>query len=1074
MLALTYLDTRLKKAPRLLAWGFVLCAAAGLAEAREITYPVGSDIVIDITQAPYNADPTGVVDAGPIIQQAVLDAVEQQGPAGQEAAPIVYLPNGRYRIGTPVVLETETPGGQWRMLQGQSKEGVVLFCDDNDPDFQDANNPTALVSFFEGDWTNNAFTNLFENFTVEVGAGNPGAVGVRFHGNNVARLENVRIVSLDPEGVGAIGLDLKESISAPGIIKHVEVEGFDIGVDIANPGTTAQAWTIDELTIRNQNVVGIQSYRKAVQITDLVSVNTVPVYISQFLDGMVTLINADLSTPDGVTSEATAITMNGDFLYLRDITMSGYANLIDDNGVLTETLGPDEVYRNGPTYSVWDDALDGFAELPIVEIPDVPWEAPEMWEIVYPVEGDDTEVIQAALLSGAKTVFLYPGLYEITNSLRVGPDVQRIASHWARIQWRGELFESGGAIFYWEESNHDVVTIERLAANWWGNSKEYLLHNATNADMVLRDNFWVGGGVYRNEPTEGRLFVEDCHNVPGGQVFRNDLPSWIITNQQTWARQFNPEMAWPLLTVDGGTFWVSGFKFGEQQGPVVIARNQAVVEFLGGYMNVTHGVDLEPIDVPMIETHDAQVSIRLIERAGELYGPPNWNFRHRFISRETRNGETRDLSTRDDSIVHRDSASRNGPGWGGAMVPLYSSLIDPALYPGNVAPTIEAGASVAATVQGGAQLLAVATDSDGPAAKPAVHWRMTDGPGAAYFSDAASRTSRVRVSRPGTYTFVATASDGLLKIDSAPVVVEFLPEPETISLAGNAMKRLSDSAPRDGQADTELASIFLYAGDFRVPNTPEEMEIRLHMEAPVYQFAGRSGDIASATLHLTPKSLSNPPLLDVVRTTELDTGLVSIRDFSSDSTLAGQVEPGAWSVKVTHEVDVTAALKAVLDDGRDALAVQLRMSGGPNDDAVNNFVEFYGASLSTPQYDPYLAIELVNPPAFSVTESIALAPDGTGFVSPLNYLTDFGGGWWFSYTLSRLLFLPDESTLSSLWMYTAGLGWTWTQDGLFPFIYSQERAAWMYAWPDTAPNWFYDYSMQAWVIITPDGNVTLP
>lgn len=51
-------------------------------------------IFCDLTQAPYNADPTGVVDAGPILEQAIIDC-----PANQ----VIYLPSGTYLIDTSVL-----------------------------------------------------------------------------------------------------------------------------------------------------------------------------------------------------------------------------------------------------------------------------------------------------------------------------------------------------------------------------------------------------------------------------------------------------------------------------------------------------------------------------------------------------------------------------------------------------------------------------------------------------------------------------------------------------------------------------------------------------------------------------------------------------------------------------------------------------------------------------------------------------------------------------------------------------------------------------------------------------------
>jgi hypothetical protein len=1035
-----------------------LCVFAAL-DAREIRYPEGQGFVLDITQAPYNADTTGTEDVSLIIEEAVAAARNRAVPL------VVYFPNGTYRISNPVVLEERTPGGQWIMLEGESRDGVVIRLDDNAPAFQNPLSPRAVISFFEGDWTNNAFTNLFKNFTVEVGAGNPGAIGVRFHGNNVARMENVRVVSMDPAGVGRIGVDLKPAVSSPGVIKRVEIDGFDIGFDLSNSGTTAYGWLLDEITVRNQHVAGIQTHRKGVSILNLYSVNTVPAVNSLFRDGMLTIIGADLRTPGGIAVQEAAVVGKGDFLYLRDAVTEGYSHAVNDNGQLIAPLQLGESYRNGPAYYTWGESLQDFSHLPIELTPEVPWDDPSEWAVVDPnAQGDDTEALQAALLSGARTVYLKPGFFNLTSSVRVGPNVQRIASNWARIQWSGGLFQSGKAIFYWEESNHDVVIFDRIAANWLQNTYEYMVHNASQADMVLRDVFWIGGGVYRNEPTSGRLFIDQASNVPGGQQFRPDLASYVIVNQHTWARQFNPEMALPMLVVDGGTFWVSGFKFGEQQGPTLVARNQAQVEMLGGFMNVTHGVDLVPADVPILDIDNARVSARMIERAGEIYGPPNWNFRHRNVAREVRDGVTRLLPTTDPMVVHRDTVSRNGPGMGGAMIPFYTSLYDPALYSANTAPSIEAGASRVATLGGGAVLAAVAVDHDGPAERPSTHWRTIAGPGAAYFDNAAAAVTRVWVTIPGVYTFVATASDGLLQSDSNPVSIEFTVSSMELLYDGVKLQRLTDLPPRDGKADSALPLIFLYTGDFSTSPTTQEQEIRLHMEQVIRPWAGRAHEIESAVLQLTPKSLRDPLDIELHRTLEKDYGLVSLEDFAADSVTLQTLPASTFIVNETMFLDVTDALVAALNEGRDALALQLRPAGGPNDNGASNYVEFHGFTQNFPQYNPRLIINVTDTGVPGFSDYIAELPSGLGWVSPVGYLVG-AGDWWYSDGLQAWVHFHEPSQPDSIWMYLQALEWLWTNESIYPFVYDNLRSRWLFALEGEQAGWFYDLEINDWTWI---------
>lgn len=58
----------------------------------------------------------------------------------------------------------------------------------------------------QGAWTNTSFHNKFENFTIDVGKGNPGAIGIEFNSNNTGAMRNVDILSSDPEYAGFAGL----------------------------------------------------------------------------------------------------------------------------------------------------------------------------------------------------------------------------------------------------------------------------------------------------------------------------------------------------------------------------------------------------------------------------------------------------------------------------------------------------------------------------------------------------------------------------------------------------------------------------------------------------------------------------------------------------------------------------------------------------------------------------------------------------------------------------------------------------------------------------------------------------
>ena len=108
--------------------------------AQGIRYPADAGL-IDVTQAPYNADKTGATDAAAAIQQALLDY-------GSTTRTLCF-PNGTYKISKPLAFNYA-----WLSLQGESRDGVILRLPDATPDFDDKTKPKAVLSTFLAGYTN--------------------------------------------------------------------------------------------------------------------------------------------------------------------------------------------------------------------------------------------------------------------------------------------------------------------------------------------------------------------------------------------------------------------------------------------------------------------------------------------------------------------------------------------------------------------------------------------------------------------------------------------------------------------------------------------------------------------------------------------------------------------------------------------------------------------------------------------------------------------------------------------------------------------------------------------------------
>lgn len=1028
------------------------CAAAMTATREHIHYPEGGGFVVDVTQAPFDADPTGETDSSTAILAASEHA--RTWPAGVPM--FVYFPNGRYRIEEPVVLETRTPGGQYIMMQGESREGVTLFIPDNTPAFANASQPRPMISYFEGDWTNNGFLNTFENFTVEVGAGNPGAVAVRFQGNNVTRMSNVTIRSLDPDGAGAVGLDISTRISAPAIVEKVRIEGFDTGIKCDNPLTSVYSWVLKDIELIGQRSQGLRLYRRPLTIYNLYSENTVPVLNSVFRDGNVIVMNADLRTPGGETADGPALIGRGDFFYLRNVAQSGYEYLLDDNGTRVEATGPDGSYRNGPAYKVWEDAPEDFLWLDEPEFPVVEWDDPEDWLVLDPAGRDDhTEYLREAMKSGVETVFLKPGVFKVSDTIRIGPSVKRLASNYAQIQLAFPLTGSRRPVFELGVSDQPAVVIEQIWGNWQQNLREYFIHNRSNADLLLKDIFWISGGVYRNDPSTGRLFVYNVANVPGGQQFRPDLASWVIHDQQTWAFQFNPEMALPLLVMSGGDFWMFGAKFGERQGPLVYAYDQARFELLGGVMNVSDGVELEPFDTAIFVVEDAQITASVVERAVEVHGPPNWNFRHRFISDEYRDGERRRLPTTDPMVIHRDTLSRAGPGAAGAMIPLYTSrYADDAT---SAVPEVTVSHTRVPDLRDGALLMAEVT-GNGPGV-PSVHWSRVGGPGEVAFDDPSAAETRAHFSMPGDYELGVRVRNGLHETFERFPVTVVLGERLTLRPLRGQFRRIDDRAPRDGQGNAAIEALLLRTGDEAVSGQSQDTEVRMHMELDIYRLRGAADAIRAAHYEVTPRALVDPLDVDVYHVRGPVYGVVTARDFARDAEFVSTTAADVFALNRTHAFDVTEILRKSVQSGETFLGLQLRST--PNDDGQNNYLEWHSPDATVPTgYRPTLVVE-GSTAGLSFWDGFVDFGSDEAYHPDLGHYTLFEGGWAWSAELGRFFNVPP-GTLTSAWMWTEGFGWLWTRRDLYPWFYESDSESWLYAHGSGGSSSFFDTSAGGW------------
>lgn len=660
-----------------------------IAQENPILFP--AEAVVNVLDYGTNIN-DGVTDATEAIQKAID---ENSGDIATRFT--LYFPAGTYLITKPVGVDPYKEGGGGNgkgiILQGAGKNFTTFKLTDNNPLYQDSNNPLPVLTNAgretSASWNNIAFMNSCFDFTIDIGQGNPGAAGLRYIANNQGSVYNVVIRTSDPNLAGWAGLDMERAtISGPALIENVEIIGFDWGVRVGgfNYGTT-----LEHITIRNSTKGGIQSNGHIVNARKLKIENVGgPAFNNLHTDAFLTIIDSEL---DG---QGEAAINNEGFLFARNITSSGFTHTLKDskNGANTTIDGKLEEYVAGEKIRLYDDAATKSLNLGngnVPETPELAWADTTTWVNVTKYGGGYTpgttdnpnysnasNAIQAAIdfmnepgNEKYTTLFFPKGDYRIGTPIRIYGNVQRVVGNFAGIATQPDLEKQPEAIFTLDPTNFDELFIERIntvpmCCNDRRRINPMFLNNH-QGDVVLKNVYIGHGKAYEKGATTGRLFMEDvCAlsqyyyiHTSREEVLPESQPQFEFKDQEVWARQFNPEQRHIKADINGGQLWVLGIKT-EEPGPVINARNNAQVEVLGGTILPSFPVeDGEPI----IRMENSQGSFSFTEHVGFN------NFQHggyyRHILEERKGSDKK-------SLMREDSQKRGEErGLPVSAVPLY-------------------------------------------------------------------------------------------------------------------------------------------------------------------------------------------------------------------------------------------------------------------------------------------------------------------------------------------------------------------------------------------------------------------
>ncbi|MEN0061863.1 MAG: hypothetical protein AAGA48_06900 [Myxococcota bacterium] len=509
------------------------------------------------------------------------------------------------------------------IIQGAGRDRTILRLADGLTDDEGEPLNAAVLGWESG--VEQFFRTAVRDLTLDVGQGNPLADGLRFHGNNQSTVADVRIVA-GPDS-GDVGLDLAHTAAiGPILVRDLLVEGFDVGIHSAWQNASR---TFERIEVRNQRTYGwVNEAASTIFVRGLTSDNAVTAFRNSSWrlpgdgQGRVVLIDSTLTGLPGA-KKVDAIHSLGN-LYARNVSTSGYARALDNfnqapfrayrgqDGVDGDFIG--EWWTSGANSGDGGGlarsfpGADTMPGLPIEDAPTVAWDPPETWEgpqsfpielepgvmSGFPNDGiDDTASIQAAMDSGASTIYLPNGKWTVNGLIEVPATVRRFlgteASMNAADGEQGVVRLLAGS---------DPLIVERWASFFFGGAPVIFEH-ASDRTVVFND---VTGLRYEPVATPpGDLFLQDTV----GESIR------FVAGQRVWARQLNietdntdPDANLPAKIVnEGAEVVVLGFKT-ESAGVHARTTDGGVTELLGNLQNNFFGRD-----TPQYEVVDATFGI---------------------------------------------------------------------------------------------------------------------------------------------------------------------------------------------------------------------------------------------------------------------------------------------------------------------------------------------------------------------------------------------------------------------------------------------------------------------------------
>jgi len=484
-----------------------------------------------------------------------------------------------------------------------------------------------------------AFNNSVYDLTIDVGAGNPGAVALEWMNNNTGSGSRLRLCAA--EGSGRVGLDLTKHEPGPGLIRDVIIEGFDYGVFSTQ---TCFSMTFENLILKGQRRAGIHSNTQTLFLRRVRSENNCPAII--FADetpwGGLCVYDSEFIGTGAEAAATAAIVCGQPWVAVRNIRQRGYARLVsiaDHPGLAGAEQRGDWFANVGASISAFPVPGPAMLNLPIEETPEIPWAAPERWAVVnaarLAIEYDASPVIQEALswaAANGRTALLVPGGKRLLfgSTINVPPQITRIFGCDAMSGLTPNMARGNAAV--WRVAGGATpLIIERFYNEDFANA------------LPARNCVWIEHASQRTLlMAHGSSACDPYRGLPasrGAKVFVDDwVGQFAFSGQNVWMRQFNPESNGNMLVNDGGNVWIFGSKTEMETGVWMLTRNRGKTELLGGYTYPSWRHQNSPVPPPLfIVENGSSFSATFKEQIFQGY------MAYPVTLRQTRGNTTRDL-----------------------------------------------------------------------------------------------------------------------------------------------------------------------------------------------------------------------------------------------------------------------------------------------------------------------------------------------------------------------------------------------------------------------------------------------